>query len=299
MNKPQKLQNIIIEIVALNAVALGLVIGTASAFAADDNGESWKAPLSLEFSKLDTSGNGLLTPNEASKNHAFNHKSFTKADMDHDGTIDQDEYIYSKTGQWPKDTQTVQNSSVPVPASTQETTKNGDNPEQLMEKNPTGAGVPDKNKLQMDNDLNMQDPSKLNAPDSNSIPSDNTGPEPLNNQNQPVPDSSNRGSLDDLMAPTVAELDKYTQQVKFQNTESIAKDISGKAIDDNVINTTAIATILDTDDLGDIEISVETHEGEVMLDGFVKNEKDKVKTECVVSMINGVKLVRNYLKVRS
>lgn len=299
MNKPQKLQNIILEIFALNAVALGLVIGTASAFAADDNGESWKTPLSLEFSNLDTSGNGLLTPNEASKNHAFSQKSFAKADVDHDGTIDQDEYIYAKSGQWPKDTQTVQNNSVPAPMPTQETTRNGDSPEQMMEKNPTGAGVP-KNKLKMDNDLNMQDPSKLDAPDSNAIPSEIPGPEPLNNnQNLPVPDSSNRGSLDNLMAPTVAELDKYTQQVKFQTSESISKDTSGKAIDDNVINTTAIATILDTDDLGDIEISVETHEGEVMLDGFVKNEKDKVKTECVVSMISGVKLVRNYLKVRS
>lgn len=294
MNKPQKLQSIIVEIIALNAVALGLVVGSAKAFAADDNGESWKAPLALEFSKLDTSGNGLLMPNEATKGHAFNQKSFAKADVDHDGSIDQDEYIYSKTGQWPKDTtQTVQNTNT----NSQET-QNGNSPDQMIEKNPTGTGVPSKNKLKMDNDLNMQDPSKLETPDSNAIPSD-TGPEPLNNQNQPVPESSNRGSLDDMMAPTVAELDKYTQEVKFQTTDSISKDISGKAIDDNVINTTAIATILDTDDLGDIEISVETHEGEVMLDGFVKNEKDKVKTECVVSMINGVKLVRNYLKVRS
>lgn len=305
MKKPHELHNIILEIVALNAVALGLVIGTANAFAADDNGESWKAPLAVEFSKLDTSGNGLLLPNEAQKGHAFNRKSFAQADVDHDGTIDQDEYIHFKTGQWPKDYQTVKNNAAPsVSSPSQETTNNSAapnnaDPEKMMEEHPTGAGIPD-NKLKMDNDLKSSDPSQpLDAPDSNAIPSDN-GPEQLNHeQNQPVPESSNRGSLDDLMAPTVAELDQYTHQVKFQTSDSITRDTAGKAIDDNVINTKAIATLLDTDELEGIEISVETHQGEVMLDGFVNSEKDKMKTEYIVSMIDGVKSVRNYLKIRS
>ncbi len=299
MKISHKLHNIILEIIALNAVALGLVIGmvSVSAYAADDTGENWKTPLSLEFSKLDTSGNGLVMPNEAMKGHAFNQKTFSKADVDHDGSIDQDEYIYFKTGQWPKDTQTVQNNNQQaIPTSSPRST---DTTDQLIEKNPTSAGKPN-DSLQIDKDLNSADPSNLEAPSSipDSVAPDSTGPEPLNNQ--AVPDSSTRGSIENLLPPTVAELDKYTQQVTFQTSESVIKDSAdGKAIDDNMINTKAIATILDTDDLEGIEISVETHQGEVLLCGFVKSEQDKRKTEYVVSNIDGVKAVRNFIKIRS
>ena len=65
------------------------------------NNASWQTPLAAEFTGLDTSGNGLLLPNEASKNKTFNKKTFAKADVDHDGYIDQNEYIYFKTGAWP------------------------------------------------------------------------------------------------------------------------------------------------------------------------------------------------------
>jgi hypothetical protein len=63
------------------------------------NNETWQTPLAIEFSKLDTTGNGLLLPNEASKGKAFNKKSFAEADTDHDGTIDQNEYVQYKTVQ--------------------------------------------------------------------------------------------------------------------------------------------------------------------------------------------------------
>ncbi|MEO6117488.1 MAG: BON domain-containing protein [Methylotenera sp.] len=62
---------------------------------------SWQTPEAAEFSKLDTSGNGLVMPYEAMRGKAFNSKTFAKADADHDGTIDQREYIYYKTGAWP------------------------------------------------------------------------------------------------------------------------------------------------------------------------------------------------------
>jgi len=310
MKMSHKLHKIILEIIALNAVTLGLVIGTASvsAFAADDDGADWKTPLAAEFSKLDTSGNGLLMPNEAMKGHAFNKKTFAKADVDHDGSIDQDEYIYFKTGQWPKDTQaTVQNNGVQNNPAQDNAT---DSPNKIIEKNPTSTGRPDtpNSNLKLDNDLSTPDSNMIDSPASPSSPDsvnpNSTGPEPLN-PDQAIPDSSNRGSIEELLPPTVAELDRYTQQVKFQTSESVSKEnfsgenSDGKAIDDNVINTKAIATILDTDELEGIEISVETHQGEVLLDGFVRSEQDKMKTEYVVSMIDGVKSVRNYLKVRS
>jgi EF hand len=75
----------------------------ASKLAVNDTSanDSWQDPTAQEFSRLDTSGNGLLMPSEASKGKAFNKKTFAKADTDHDGTIDQDEYVVYKTGKAP------------------------------------------------------------------------------------------------------------------------------------------------------------------------------------------------------
>ena len=62
----------------------------------------WQSPAVVEFNKLDTSGNGLLLPKEASKGKAFNKKTFAQADTDKDGTIDQNEYVFFKTGKMPE-----------------------------------------------------------------------------------------------------------------------------------------------------------------------------------------------------
>jgi hyperosmotically inducible periplasmic protein len=84
------------------AISLGFSAGAAFADEADTfNNASWQSPAAAEFAALDTTGNGLLLPNEASKGKAFNKKTFAKADADHDGYIDQNEYIYFKTGAWP------------------------------------------------------------------------------------------------------------------------------------------------------------------------------------------------------
>jgi hypothetical protein len=98
------------------ALAVALGTGAMSAQAADayeayeayeaessSTTNDWQAPLAAEFSKLDTSGNGLVMPNEASKNKAFNKKTFAEADADHDGTIDQVEYIQYKSVTMPQD----------------------------------------------------------------------------------------------------------------------------------------------------------------------------------------------------
>lgn len=95
----------------------------------------WQAPLAAEFSKLDTSGNGLLKPNEASKGKAFNKKTFAQADVDHDGYIDQNEYIHFKTGEWPatvKPNQAQPNLAEPDPV-------------QLDQNQPTQEDLPDPN----------------------------------------------------------------------------------------------------------------------------------------------------------
>ena len=68
-----------------------------------DTINGWQTSLAAEFSHLDSSGNGLLMPLEATKGKAFNKKTFAKADADNDGTIDQEEYIQYRTNMGAKD----------------------------------------------------------------------------------------------------------------------------------------------------------------------------------------------------
>ncbi len=197
--------------------ALALILGASSihAMAQDaDDITGWQTPLAAEFSRLDTTGNGLLLPNEASKNKAFNKKTFAQADADHDGTIDQNEYIYFKTGSWPATTQP----NVAVNASQQ-------------------------------NSVNLEASDTLSEPQDNVV---------------------------------VAEQSSV-----------------GTVVDDSIITTKAKAEILAAKELKSLQISVETHQGEVILSGFVDNEEAKMKAEEVVSKISGVKSVKNSLEVKS
>ena len=92
-----------IGVIATNALAEDAVdTGNRNPVQDSYNNANWQAPLAVEFTNLDTSGNGLLLPNEASKGKAFNKQTFAKADADHDGYIDQNEYAYYKTGKWPE-----------------------------------------------------------------------------------------------------------------------------------------------------------------------------------------------------
>lgn len=88
----------------VNLTVLALVVGANSTYVNAENqmvDDSWKSPIAREFAELDTSGNGLLKPHEAAKGNAFNKNSFAKADVNQDGEIDVDEYIYFKKGVWP------------------------------------------------------------------------------------------------------------------------------------------------------------------------------------------------------
>ena len=209
----------------LAALAITLVFGASSVLAAEEVAETatytnsdWQTPLAAEFSKLDTSGNGLLKPNEAMKNKAFNAKTFAKADVDHDGSIDQNEYVYFKTGAWPV---VVEPSAAVVNAAKLDT-------------------------LQLDKSMETTS-------------------------------SDTQGNM------VVAE----------------KKSTVGNVIDDSIITTKAKAKILATEDLKSLQISVETHQGEVILSGFVDNEAAKMKAEEVVSKIEGVKSDKNGLEIRS
>ena len=91
--------------VQLTALVISLAFGTV-AIAADsdyDTLNGWQSSLATEFVKLDTSGNGLLLPSEASKGKVFSKKTFVAADVDGDGTIDQNEYINYRVSMGAKD----------------------------------------------------------------------------------------------------------------------------------------------------------------------------------------------------
>ena len=197
--------------------ALALILGasTLHAVAQDaDDITGWQTPLAEEFSKLDTTGNGLLLPNEASKGKAFNKQTFAKADVDHDGYIDQNEYIYFKTGAWPAKVQ------------------------------PNVAA-----------NASQQSNPNLEASETLSEPQDNM---------------------------VVAEQSSV-----------------GTVVDDSIITTKAKTEILASKELKSLQISVETHQGQVILSGFVDNEEAKMKAEEIVSKIGGVKSVVNSLEVKS
>lgn len=200
-------------------LALGFAAGTAIAEEGADtySNASWQTPLAAEFTALDTTGNGLLLPNEASKGKAFNSKTFAKADVDRDGYIDQNEYIYFKTGAWPQ-------------------------------------------------------AAKTNA-------------------------GANEASFSDsAQAMTTAEGDAM---VTAEADSSTQKRTVGKVIDDSIITAKAKAEILGTPELKSLQISVETRDGEVILSGFVDNAAAKMKAEEVVSKIEGVKVVKNSLELRT
>ncbi|PPC93855.1 MAG: hypothetical protein CTY33_06570 [Methylotenera sp.] len=224
--------------------ALGLLISTVCVSAMAEveiETTGWQTPLAAEFSRLDTSGNGLLKPHEVGT--AFNKKSFAKADVDHDGNIDQNEFIYFKTGAWPENMQSPQ-TSMPVAPTPDVSTPSNEMPAEI---------VPPRDELSL-YDLNEEG-----------------------------------------MSAELQSLVEAHEQTLVQAQEKA----NGDANADQVINAKAITTILATDDLEGLQISVATFQGEVMLNGFVRSQQDKMKAETVVSQISGVKAVINDLVVRS
>ena len=94
--------------IAASLAIITISISALAVAAVDVNNDydtinGWQTSLAAEFSHLDSSGNGLLMPLEATKGKAFNKKTFAKADADNDGTIDQEEYIQYKTNMGAKD----------------------------------------------------------------------------------------------------------------------------------------------------------------------------------------------------
>lgn len=95
------------------------------------------------------------------------------------------------------------------------------------------------------------------------------------------------------------DADGTLDQGEYVNYKSASqKKALGVVASDSLITTKAKAEILATENLKSLQISVETHKGEVILSGFVDNEAAKTKAEEVVSKIEGVKSVKNSLEVK-
>jgi hyperosmotically inducible periplasmic protein len=84
------------------AVTLAFGAASFSAIAASPEEMSNQAPLADEFIKLDTDGNKTLTAIEAAKDKAFQKDNFAQADVNSNGTLDQNEYSTYKSAKQQK-----------------------------------------------------------------------------------------------------------------------------------------------------------------------------------------------------
>jgi hyperosmotically inducible protein len=83
------------------SVILSVLASPAMAFNTDEIHNN-QTPLAAEFVKLDTNNNKKLTRAEASKDKLFVGKVFSKADTNHDGVLNQEEYVNYKSAEQKK-----------------------------------------------------------------------------------------------------------------------------------------------------------------------------------------------------
>ena len=77
-----------------------------------------------------------------------------------------------------------------------------------------------------------------------------------------------------------------------------AQESTGQYFDDTVITTSVKAAILNEPTLKVAEINVETFKGVVQLSGFVRSRESMDKAVNVVKNINGVKSVKNDMRLK-
>ena len=73
----------------------------------------------------------------------------------------------------------------------------------------------------------------------------------------------------------------------------------GAYIDDAAITTSVKARFVENKEVDASSIKVETLNGTVMLSGFAKSATEKSTAEAIAMKVNGVKMVKNELAVRS
>jgi osmotically-inducible protein OsmY len=73
---------------------------------------------------------------------------------------------------------------------------------------------------------------------------------------------------------------------------------TGEYVDDSVITTKVKAQLFDEPGIRSSQIDVDTYKGVVQLSGFVNSQADIDKAIAIVHTIDGVKSVRNQMRVR-
>jgi osmotically-inducible protein OsmY len=76
------------------------------------------------------------------------------------------------------------------------------------------------------------------------------------------------------------------------------QESTGQYVDDTVITTAVKTAILNEPSLKVSEINVETFKGEVQLSGFVRSEDNIVTAMKVTRGVNGVKSVKNDMRLK-
>lgn len=76
--------------------AFGIMLSTQAFAVTIDEMRGEQAPYEQAFKALDTDGNGKLSKKEVSKDKDFKH-AFAKADKNHNGSLDQDEFASYKS----------------------------------------------------------------------------------------------------------------------------------------------------------------------------------------------------------
>lgn len=76
------------------------------------------------------------------------------------------------------------------------------------------------------------------------------------------------------------------------------KEGTGEYVDDSVITTKVKAAIFNEPSLKVSEINVETFKGTVQLSGFVKYQADMNKAAEIARTVNGVKSVKNDMRLK-
>jgi osmotically-inducible protein OsmY len=76
------------------------------------------------------------------------------------------------------------------------------------------------------------------------------------------------------------------------------RESTGEYIDDTVITAKVKSRFVESDDVSAAAVNVETFKGTVQLSGFAQSESERRKAEELASAVDGVKQVRNDIRLR-
>jgi hyperosmotically inducible protein len=93
--------------------------------------------------------------------------------------------------------------------------------------------------------------------------------------------------------------DGKLDQAEFVKAEAIHdRIVAGKYLEDSLVTAKVKAALLREPELKSLDVSVETSRGEVLLAGFVKDERQREKAMQAAVAVNGVVSVKDALVVR-